>query len=55
MKTQYIAPEAEIIDLAANEQLALLDGHPDERDARAKRDSHYNPVWSEPEIDVEDE
>ena len=54
MKTQYIAPEAEIIDLAANEQLALLDGHPDEKEARAKRSGDiFNPSWGD--VEIEDE
>lgn len=38
MKRFYEAPDAQVIDLAAMQSIALLDGHPDEGVAAAKDD-----------------
>lgn len=43
MKRFYEAPNAQVIDLAAMESIALLDGHPDEGVAAAKDDGTFNP------------
>ena len=51
MKIQYEAPDMQVICLAANEQMALLDGHPHESIARrGKEDSEFHPSWGGVEV-----
>lgn len=48
MKKEYEAPEVELVVFAANEKMALLDGHPDEAEShRVTRGSIYNPSWGD--------
>lgn len=46
MKKFYEAPCAEVIDLAAMESIALLDGHPHEQEARSSGDSVFDGSFS---------
>lgn len=45
MKQFYEAPDVNVIDLAAMESIALLDGHPDEGVAAAN-DEPFDPTFS---------
>ena len=43
MKYEYNAPEAQVIDLLSVEQIAALDGHPDEQSVGQGNDDYKNP------------
>lgn len=51
MKKEYEAPDVELVVFAAKENMALLDGHPDESGSRQTRAGEYfNPSWGEVDI-----
>lgn len=52
MKKKYEAPDVQLVEFAADEQLALLDGHPDESASRraTRAGDLYNPSWGGVEV-----